>query len=177
MRRVSRRTALFGGAIWPAYLATVPIARHTFATGGVDFAKMASVYGALQLVGAGADIAAWGQAAASAAAALAVGWIWWRPAPVELRHAALVAGALVASPLLLDYDLVVAAVAAAWLVRRAELDGFGGYEKTGLALLFAVTLVSRPIGIAVSIPLAAVVGPTLLILAVTRLQSGRNIAL
>jgi hypothetical protein len=64
---------------------------------------------------------------------------------------------------------VVAAVAAAWLAVAARDAGFLPWEKTLLAVLFVAPLVSRPVGLATAIPLAASVAPAVLALSAIRL--------
>jgi alpha-1,2-mannosyltransferase len=80
----------------------------------------------------------------------------------------LVAGALVAAPLLLSYDLMLAAVAAAWLMRDAERGGFLPWEKTLLAAVFILPLLAEPIAATFHIPLGPLAGLVLLGLALAR---------
>jgi alpha-1,2-mannosyltransferase len=83
----------------------------------------------------------------------------------------LIAGALVAAPLLLDYDLMLAAVAAAWLVRDASQAGFLPWEKTLLAAVFVLPLLCEPIAATFGIPLGPLVGLALLGLALARARA------
>jgi hypothetical protein len=167
-------TLALGPAIWPAYVAAMPGARATFEGGGVEFWKMAAFFGAVRSAGGSVGAASMIQAVAAAAAFGAVASLWWRRVtPGAPAAAALVAGSFVASPLVLDYDLVAMAVAATWLVSGAEREGFLPWQRSLLAVLFAVPLISRPFGAAAGIPLATLVAPSLLVLASIQSRQGR----
>jgi hypothetical protein len=162
-------TLAFGTAIWTDYWAISVEATSLFESGGVGFEKMAGVFGAARLVGLSVRWAEAAQILAMLVAAAAVVSAWARATPPAPRAAVLAAASLVAAPLLLDYDLVVAAVAAAWLAVAARDAGFLPWEKTLLAVLFVAPLVSRPVGLATAIPLAASVAPAVLALSAIRL--------
>jgi hypothetical protein len=88
-----------------------------------------------------------------------------------------VAATLIAVPVVLLYDFMLAAVAAAFLIRAARRTGFLPWEKTALALVFVVPLLTLGIGQGWHVP----VGPlaSLLLLAMTlarvnRVASGRS---
>ena len=59
----------------------------------------------------------------AAATAASVAWAWWRNVSAPVRYALLVAGTLIVVPFALFYDLVLASLAAAWLVRAARQGG------------------------------------------------------
>ncbi len=54
---------------------------------------------------------------AAVLAAALIAWAWFKDAPAPARNAAVVLGALLATPYLQDYDLVIGAFIVAWLVR------------------------------------------------------------
>ncbi|HLY54159.1 MAG TPA: glycosyltransferase family 87 protein [Stellaceae bacterium] len=169
-------TLAFGTDIWPAYAKIVPEAQAGFAAGRVEFWKMASVFGAARLLGVGAGTAGLLQFAAAVAAAVVVVILWSGRASAGLRNAGLIAGSLAASPLLLDYDLVAVAVAVAWMCTDSRRFGFLEWEKSLLALLFVMPLISRPAGSLAPIPLAALVLPTLLVLVILHFIRAREVA-
>ncbi len=74
--------------------------------------------------------------------------IWRRPAPYALKAASLALGALIATPYLLAYDLVVLAVPAAFLLREMRRSGVLPGERFALLaawlLLFGIVI---PVGI------------------------------
>lgn len=167
-------TAADGWGIWQAYAAIVPEAQANFAAGRVDFAKMASVFGAARRIGAGPVAAAGVQAVVSLAAAATVAAVWAGRVPPALRNAVLIADSLLAAPLLFDYDLVAAAVAAAWLHADSRRHGFVAWERSLLAILFIFPLISRPIGMVAPIPLAPLVPVALVSLLAASLLWPRN---
>jgi hypothetical protein len=59
------------------------------------------------------------QLAATLVAALLVAWVWSTNATRDSRAAVLTAGTLIAVPYALLYDLMIAAIAGAWLIRAA----------------------------------------------------------
>jgi hypothetical protein len=65
----------------------------------------------------------------------------------------LVVGTLLASPHILDYDLVVLAIAIAFTVKNGAANGFRPYEFTLLGALWIVPLLARSIAGAADLPL------------------------
>ena len=95
------------------------------------------------------------------AAAAAVASIWRSDKSVELKAAALGAGAALATPYLYTYDLVVLAVPLAFLYRLGRRDGFLTYEAGSVmlacALIASFPFVAAPVGFAAVCVIAAVV--------------------
>jgi hypothetical protein len=95
--------------------------------------------------------------------AVGLGWLWKSRAEFELKAAALAAGALLASPYLFMYDLVVLAVAVAFLLRLALAREFlSRIEIAALsaagALILIYPYVKTQVGLAaVAIVMALVV--------------------
>lgn len=166
----------FGPAIWGDFLTLLSAARTAFAAGGVDFAKMTSISAAIRLLGGGPGLADTAQLAAILGAAVATALSWRAGGSLAPRAAVLVAGTLVAAPLLLSYDLMLAAVAAAWLMRHAERRGFLPWERTILAAVFILPLLAVPIATAVHIPLGPLPGLALLGLALARARAAPAVA-
>jgi hypothetical protein len=168
-------TLCFGTATWAAFLDMAIHARQVVEGGTIAFKGHVDAAGAARLLGVSAGIGWTIQAAVSLSAAGAVAWVWWpshaggRPAASdEARHAALVAGTLAAMPFLLFYDLVMAGVAAAWLVRAARLRGWRSGEPTALAVLGVVDLVAYPSASLLRVAIGSIVAPWLLQLSVRR---------
>ena len=63
---------------------------------------------------------------------------------------------LLSTPYVLDYDLVVLAIAIAFFVRYALIHGFRDYEVSMLAFAWAAPLVARGIAGATRLPLGLV---------------------
>ncbi len=100
------------------------------------------------------------QTAVTLAAAAALAWLWRSSAAFAFKAAALAIATILATPYSLDYDLMVVAPAIAFMVRDGMERGFSPWEKTLLAALWFVPLVTRSVAGATLIPLAV---PTLLI--------------
>jgi hypothetical protein len=84
-------------------------------------------------------------------------WLWHSSSDRNLKAAALVAATLLASPHVLDYDLVVLAVAIAFFARHGLAVGFRSFEISLLAAAWIVPLLSRAVAGATGIPLGLMV--------------------
>jgi hypothetical protein len=90
----------------------------------------------------GSEQLAWTvQAIGSLAVAAGVTLLWRSRAPFDLRAAALAAGTLAVTPYVYMYDLVVLAVATAFLLRHALQREFWPTEITGLGAAGVLILV------------------------------------
>jgi hypothetical protein len=101
----------------------------------------------------GSEALAWSAQAVVAAVALgAVCWLWRSRASYDLKAAALACGALLATPYLYMYDLVVLAVPVAFIVRYALARGFTTMETlmlpAGVVLLLIYPYVKTQVGLA-----------------------------
>jgi len=72
------------------------------------------------------------------------------------------------TPFALFYDLMMSAVAAAWLVHAGRTGGFLRGEKPVLVLAFAIDLLTYPLAVWSHVALGVLVPPMLLGLAVRR---------
>jgi hypothetical protein len=100
--------------------------------------------------------------------AASLAWLWRSDAAFELKAAALATGSLLATPYVLDYDLVALAVAIAYLARYGLARGFRDFEISLLAAAWMVPLLSRGIAGATGIPLGLVVLSTLYVFTLRR---------
>ena len=168
---VATSVALYGWPTWQAFFANAQRSvRGPIDSGRVLLAGRVDPTGALQLLGLPPLPARCGWAVCAVVAVVAVAWLW-RYGGRETRAAGLAAAVLIAAPFVLMYDLVMASLAAAWLVRAGRRDGFLPGEKAGLGAAIVLDLLaSHPIVSALNIPFGAVVGPILLGLAVRRAQ-------
>ena len=89
--------------------------------------------------------------------AASLAWLWRSNAAFELKAAALAIASLLATPYVLDYDLVVLAVAIAYLSRYGLRCGFHSYEISVLAAAWMAPLVSRGLAGLTGIPLGLIV--------------------
>jgi hypothetical protein len=72
-------------------------------------------------------------------------WLWLVRAPFPLRAACLLVGSLLATPYLLDYDLVLLGPAIAFLVAYGREHGFRRWEVSALALAWFIPIATRAI--------------------------------
>jgi glycosyl transferase family 87 len=141
----------FGGASWQAFAHWMPITSHiVLGEGGADWSRLQSVYGLVRAHGGGEPLAWTIQAVGTVAVATAVLSIWRSPAAFELKAASLAAGTLLATPYVYMYDLVVLAIAVAFLLRCALTRGFTTTDLLGLAcggaLILSYPLVKTQVG-------------------------------
>jgi hypothetical protein len=151
---------LFGLDTWRDFIATAAGSPTMYQSGRVLFAGFISSFGAVRLVGGSIELAYGVQAAASMLAAVAVFVTWRRRVSLPIRAAVLGSATLVAVPLALLYDLMLGAIAGAWLV-RADPET----HKVPLALLFITLVPARTISEAWHIPLYPMVAIALFALA------------
>ena len=131
----------------------MPITSHiVLGEGHADLSRLQSLFGLVRAYGGSEPLAWTVQAAASLALVIALVWLWRGRAPYELKAAALAAGTLVATPYVYMYDLVVLAVAVAFLLRFALERGFVMSEIVGLAgagtLILVYPYVRTQVGLA-----------------------------
>jgi len=147
--------AIFGEQTWQAFFLSVSFTRHVvLEQGGIGFEKLQSAFAAARLWGFGVAASYAFQAAVSLIAALAVIRISRRTANFELQAAALATGTLLATPYIMDYDLVVLALPIAWLAMAGRRSGFLPWEKSLLALVWMLPLFARSLAGRAMIPLA-----------------------
>ncbi len=137
---------LFGAHIWTDYFTVVPLARDVLDFALVPAYKMQSVYTASRLLGADAAAAYGVQALATLGSALVILWIWRQPADQDLKNAALVAATPLATPFVLDYDLMLLAPVIAWLAAKGLRGGMLSWEGITLAAAGLEPLVARVVG-------------------------------
>lgn len=171
---VALSVAAFGTATWRAFLVMASGARQTVEL-GIALAGHIDLAGAARLAGVPAGYGWALQAGAALVAAVCVGWAWRaqaRPAgsaaDPAVANAVLVSATLVAMPFLLFYDLVMAGVAAAWLVRASCIAPRGHDTQLAGWLLCCMVLSLGAFAAAIMFRFAigAAVAPILLAVAV-----------
>ena len=108
------------------------------------------------------------QAGATISASLLVGFVWRSGFALPIRAATLAAATLIAIPVILIYDLTLAGVAVAWLVRAREGDELPIWEKAVLAGSLLLLLNPRGLAEVSHIPIAPVVALALVVVVTTR---------
>lgn len=149
---------LFGIESWSAFLASAGVSRKILLEGGaVGFEKLQSAFAVVRMWGGGVTLAYAVQALISCAVIVSIVWCWRSACDEAHKAALLVAGTLLASPHILDYDLIVLAVAIAFLAAHGLRDGFRPFEITLLGALWIVPLLARSIAGVLALPLGFLV--------------------
>ena len=162
----------FGGSVWVSFLASLPaIADYDLVNTHLSWTNITTSFGFLQWFGMGDTAASIGFLIVAGSAALLVWWTWRSTAAFSLKATALSAGAMMATPYLLIYDMTIAPVAAAFLVRHGLITHITPTERT--VLLLSATMFAYPALGAGAPPIACVVPALLLALSVTRALSER----
>jgi hypothetical protein len=148
-------TFAFGTDVWAAFLASTNFTRTVvLEQGDTGWHKIQSVFSIVRMWGGGIDLAYALQGAVTIAVAGALAWLWRSSSAFPLKAAALLIGTVLATPYVLDYDLMLLAPAIAFLAADGASRGFSPYEKTALAALWLVPLVARGVAQLTLIPLA-----------------------
>jgi alpha-1,2-mannosyltransferase len=165
---------LFGTSVWAEFLDGLPLTGEILDAGLVPYYKMQSVFAAVRLLG-GNPTAAWVvQALATIAVATILIWSWRHSTTWLMKNAALAAAIPLATPFFLDYDLMVVALAMAWLVRAQQQDCALPCEGTALTISALTPLVSRTIGGYAHVPLTPIAVTALLAVVIIRIRQTRG---
>ncbi len=165
---VAASALAFGVGAWRAFFDTAHITRSfVLEQGSTGWEKIQSTFSAIRMLGGGVDTAYAVQGVVSIVAALAAIFVWRRTSTIRLKGGVLVTATILATPYVLDYDLILLALPIAWLAGEARATEFLPYEKIVLFAAYALPLLSRTIG-AIGIPMAPFVLLALLALIVRR---------
>ncbi|MCB9761095.1 MAG: DUF2029 domain-containing protein [Alphaproteobacteria bacterium] len=114
-----------GEAPWVAFAENIPFAMSVVDYAGPEWwQKMPSVTAALRLLGVAPGPAHVAQGITTVIVALAVAWLWWTDAPRRLRNAGVALSAVLATPYVFHYDLVLLALPILWLANHADRRGW-----------------------------------------------------
>ena len=162
-------TLLFGMDVWQAFAESATFTRTVvLEAGGTGWEKIQSLFSAVRMWGGGIDVAYAAQGALALSLAASIVWLWRSNAAFELKASALAVASLLATPYVLDYDLVVLAVALAFFVRHGLTRGFHAYEISLLALAWAAPFLTRSIAGLSGIPLGLIVMLALYVMTLRR---------
>lgn len=158
----------FGWDTWRAFLLAFADSNVVFAGGRIPFAGLISIFGAARLVGLPIGVAYSTQAIVTLGVALSVGMIWYQRCSPSVRFASLIAGTLLAIPVMLIYDSLLLTVAGCWLIRLGRKTGFLNWERTILSMIFVVPILSRSIALSFNVPIGPSAAIALLVLSLAR---------
>ena len=146
----------FGIESWLAFFHWMPRFSQAFLTEGqAPWWKMQSIFSLVRYLG-GSEPLGWAfQWVLTASVAVVLALMWRSRVPYTLKAAALAAGALLTTPYLFMYDMMVLAIAVAFLVRIGLERGFQRYELPALAcafgLMFSFSFLGLPVGLAATL--------------------------
>jgi hypothetical protein len=156
----------YGTETWMAFFAATPkMTQAVLGQGLAEFGRMQSVFGLVRAHGGGATLAWAAQASVSLLCVVSIFALWRSRAAFALKAAALATAALLATPYLYIYDLVVLTIPVAYLLRlglaQGSKPGFTRSEIVGLplvgALLLSYPLLKTQVGLGAVVIIAALV--------------------
>ena len=146
--------ATLGAGVWHAFADSMTFTQTVvLEQGGTGWEKIQSIFSALRMWGASVHTAYTVQIALALMLAASLAWLWQSNAAFELKAAALATGSLLATPYVLDYDLVVLAIAIAYLARHGLNQGFRSFEISLLAAAWIMPVLSRDIARLTGVPI------------------------
>ncbi len=152
----------FGTESWQAFFHWMPMFSQAFLTEGrAPWGKMQSIFALVRYFG-GAEQMAWVfQWILSGTVVVLLALMWRSRLSYPLKAAALAAGTLLTTPYLFLYDVMVLAIAVAFLVRIGLRQGFARYELPALglvaALLLFYPLVGAPTGFVATLTVSGLI--------------------
>src|SRR6267378_2358351 len=147
-----------GGGVWHAFADSMNFTQTVvLEQGTTGWEKIQSVFSALRMWGANVHTAYTVQITLALILAASLAWLWQGDAAFELKASALATASLLATPYVLDYDLVALAVGIVFFVRHGLNRGFRTFEISLSAAAWIAPLLSRGVAGAAGIPLGLVV--------------------
>jgi arabinofuranan 3-O-arabinosyltransferase len=153
----------FGTESWQAFFHWMPMFSQAFLTEGrAPWGKMQSIFALVRYFG-GSEPLGWAfQWIMTGTVAVVLALMWRSRIPYTLKAAALASGTLLVTPYLFLYDLMVLAIAVAFLVRIGLHSGFHRHELPALGvvalLLMFYPLIGAPTGFAATLIVAGLIG-------------------
>jgi arabinofuranan 3-O-arabinosyltransferase len=152
----------FGTESWQAFFHWMPMFSQAFLTEGrAPWGKMQSIFALVRYFGGSEQLGWIFQWIMGGAVAVVLTLMWRSRISYPLKAAALAAGTLLITPYLFLYDVMVLAIAMAFLVRIGLRQGFERYELPALglaaALLFFYPLIAAPIGFVATLIVCGVI--------------------
>ena len=152
----------FGTESWQAFVHWMPMFSQAFLVEGrAPWFKLQSVYAMVRFLGGGETLGWTLQYAMIAGVALTMVVLWRSRVRYALKAAGLACGTLLVTPYLFLYDLMVLAIAVAFLVRLGLAHGFRRYELPALgvvaALLLSYIFLGIPTGLVATLIVSSVI--------------------
>jgi hypothetical protein len=166
--------ATLGAGVWHAFADSMNFTQTVvLEQGNTGWEKIQSIFSAARMWGANVPTAYAVQGALLVTLVVTIAWLWHSDAAFELKASALATGSLLATPYVLDYDLVVLAVAIVFFARHGQRYGFRAFEISLLAAAWTTPLLARGIAGSTGIPLGLMSVLTLYALIMRRAMIAR----
>ena len=150
-------TIAFGPEIWTAFLESRHFTQEiVLEAGETGWEKIQSLFAAVRHLGGSLELAYAAQGTMFLGLGVCVVWMWRRAVTLEVKAAGLIVASLLATPYVMDYDLMALAPAIMLLTAAGLRDGFAPYEKAVLAFAWLAPAISRPIADAAMIPMGLI---------------------
>lgn len=141
----------FGTESWQAFIHWIPMFSQAFLTEGrAPWFKMQSIFALVRYFGGSEQLGWIFQWVLTASVAVVLVVMWRSRLPYALKAAMLATATLLTTPYLFMYDLVVLAIAVAFLIRAGLDHGFARHEVMALILVYALLatflFLGQPVG-------------------------------
>lgn len=160
--------AISGWASWIAYLGFIPEMAQATIRGDYGYWAYTTPFAAIRTLGGSIAWAQSIQLALTIAVATISALIWASRAAFASKATVLVGATLLAVPVMASYDLTLATVAIAWIVRDQERVGYPGWVKLVLMLDWAIAFAGLMLARDLGIPLSPVIGLSMVGIGVMR---------
>ncbi len=152
----------FGVESWQAFFHWMPMFSQAFLTEGkATFWKLQSIFALVRFLGGTEQLAWIFQWIMTGSVAVTLALMWRSRVRYQVKAAALAAGTLLVTPYLFMYDMMVLAIAVAFLVRMGLAGGFRPYELPALGCAYALILgfifFGAPLGLGATLIVAALI--------------------
>ena len=158
--------AAFGPESWTAFIESIVGISDKLAKGVMPLFKMVTPFANARFAGLPVEASLIVHGIFAIAAAIGVGVVWRRVRDAEMRAAALCAGVFFVAPYGFYYELIILALPAALLARRAIENGWLRYEQIALGAIFILPMFlpgsSRKVGVSVGILVVALVAASVI---------------
>jgi hypothetical protein len=158
----------FGTSIWQIYLDSLPFFRHALVDSGAPgYERMQSAFATVRMWGGSLTLAYLVQTSVTVAVLSICAYLVIFSS-ANVRNAAVCAAAVLVTPFVLDYDLVLIGLGIVFIVADGRAYGFRDWEKTTLALIWIMPGLSRALAESAMIPGGPMASLALLALAIAR---------
>ncbi len=142
----------FGPQVWIDWYALSGTAQDAMASGIIGYGKMISPFAGMMVLGASSVLAYVVQGLVTLAVVGCVAWACWKREWSDLHTALVLTGAVLATPFVLDYDLLLLAFPLIYLAAT----GYRDWEKMLRAAVFLGAMLARPLALSLGVPIMPV---------------------